>query len=99
MSGVPSAFQIRYAGCKGVVSLAPDLGHEEKMQVRKSMEKFQSDHKKLEVMQTTKPGLLFRNFVPTIYSVFAQGEDVVGCGLLTGVVRIFLWCDLVRVSL
>jgi len=56
----PSAFQIRYGGCKGVVSICPELVGDQ-LNVRKSMEKFKSDHHELEVVQYTKPGndLLF----------------------------------------
>ena len=53
----PSAFQIRFAGCKGVVALAPDIGEEEKLQIRKSMDKFPSQHNHIEVVETTRPGL------------------------------------------
>ena len=53
----PSAFQIRYGGCKGVVSVWPDLEDDQiGLHVRKSMEKFNSDHYELEVVQYTKPG-------------------------------------------
>lgn len=61
-SYTPSAFQIRFGGCKGVVSIAPDLGEEtEKLQIRKSMEKFKCKHNKLEVCDVTKPGRLHLN--------------------------------------
>jgi RNA-dependent RNA polymerase len=60
---VPSAFQIRLGGCKGVVAVAPDLGDVEVVQIRPSMKKYESDHKKLEVMQTTKPGNKFLEIV------------------------------------
>jgi len=51
----PSAFQIRYGGCKGVVSVCPDL-EADQIHVRKSMEKFKSDHYELEMVTYTKPG-------------------------------------------
>jgi len=53
----PSAFQIRYGGCKGVVSVWPHL-EDDQLHVRKSMEKFKSDHHELEVVQYTTPGNL-----------------------------------------
>jgi len=59
----PSAYQIRYGGCKGVVSLWPEL-KDDQLHVRKSMEKFQSDHHELEVVQYTKPG----DLVPLFFS-------------------------------
>ena len=55
----PSAFQIRYGGCKGVVSVCPDL-EADQIHVRKSMEKFKSDHYELEVVTYTKPGNLWQ---------------------------------------
>ena len=55
----PSAFQIRYGGCKGVVSLWPEL-KDDQLHVRESMEKFKSDHHELEVVQYTKPGDFLR---------------------------------------
>jgi len=58
----PSAYQIRYGGCKGVVSLWPEL-EDDQLRVRKSMEKFQSDHHELEVVQYTKPGDLVPLFL------------------------------------
>ena len=54
MRSSPSAFQIRYGGCKGVVSVWPDL-EDDQLHVRNSMEKFQSDHHELDVIQYTKP--------------------------------------------
>jgi len=57
LSYVPSAFQIRFGGCKGVVALAPDIGDDEKLQIRKSMEKFSSEHCHIEVAETSRPGL------------------------------------------
>ncbi|XP_072028524.1 uncharacterized protein [Amphiura filiformis] len=65
MESTPSAFQIRYAGCKGVVSTWPhptdSNGKTKVMQIRPSMKKFESKHKSLEVMATTHPGQLFLN--------------------------------------
>ncbi|KAJ8315323.1 hypothetical protein KUTeg_007473, partial [Tegillarca granosa] len=57
----PSALQIRYAGCKGVIAFDPELGEEEQLVVRDSMVKFQSPSKTLEILQWTRPGQLFLN--------------------------------------
>ncbi|XP_069103165.1 uncharacterized protein [Argopecten irradians] len=61
MDPVPSAFQIRYGGCKGVVSQDPNLGNSEEIHIRKSMRKFNSPSKNLEILQTTHPGQLHLN--------------------------------------
>ena len=61
---LPSAFHIRFGGCKGVVAVDPNLGEKDIMQIRKSMMKFQSDFRTLEVMRTSKPG------VCTVYNSF-----------------------------
>jgi len=75
ISSSPSAFQIRYGGCKGVVSVCPDL-EDDQLHVRKSMEKFSSNHRELEVVQYTKPGTLVVTFyvfhVCCIFHVSAQ---------------------------
>jgi RNA-dependent RNA polymerase len=57
MFGIPSAFQIRYAGCKGVVSQDPTLGDLDIMEIRPSMKKFESDHKVVEILSYTSPGI------------------------------------------
>jgi len=51
----PSAFQIRFGGCKGVLSTWPSLDGE-KIQIRRSMKKFESDHNKLDVVNYSSPG-------------------------------------------
>ncbi|XP_033739419.1 uncharacterized protein LOC117326802 [Pecten maximus] len=61
MDPVPSAFQIRYGGCKGVVSKDPTLGNSEQIHIRESMRKFDSPSKNLEILQTTHPGQLYLN--------------------------------------
>jgi RNA-dependent RNA polymerase len=63
ISPIPSAYQIRYAGCKGVLAIHPALGDEDKVHIRRSMKKFESDHTSLEVMYTTRPGI----YMPLIF--------------------------------
>ncbi|OWF46871.1 uncharacterized protein LOC110455104 [Mizuhopecten yessoensis] len=58
---VPSAFQIRYGGCKGVVAQNPTLGAGDKILIRNSMRKFKSLSKNLEILSTTRPGKLHLN--------------------------------------
>ncbi|CAH1261858.1 Hypp2472 [Branchiostoma lanceolatum] len=58
---VPSAFQIRYGGCKGVLAQDPTLGDTDLIHIRDSMKKFESEHKTLEVTSVTTPGSLSLN--------------------------------------
>jgi len=53
LSYVPSAFQIRFGGCKGVVALNPNI--KEGMHIRKSMKKFECDHHTLEICSYSRP--------------------------------------------
>ncbi|XP_061173523.1 uncharacterized protein LOC133182687 [Saccostrea echinata] len=58
----PSAFQIRFGGCKGVVSQDPSLSKENSVLViRESMNKFTSESKTLEILEVTNPGRLHLN--------------------------------------
>ncbi|KAI8487424.1 hypothetical protein Bbelb_348930 [Branchiostoma belcheri] len=57
---VPSAYQIRYAGVKGMLAVDPTL-QGEIMQYRKSMNKFRSLHDVIEICATSHPGRLFLN--------------------------------------
>ncbi|KAI8354901.1 RNA-dependent RNA polymerase [Mortierella sp. GBAus27b] len=49
---IPTAFQIRYEGSKGVLVLYPPL-EERKIQIRPSMKKFEVAHRILEVIRTS----------------------------------------------
>ncbi|XP_065174448.1 uncharacterized protein LOC135804495 [Sycon ciliatum] len=63
--GVPSAFQIRFAGYKGMVAVNPDMEAHLKLQLRPSMRKFESKHLQLEVIQASRllPGHLNRQII------------------------------------
>ncbi|XP_048583369.1 uncharacterized protein LOC5504594 isoform X2 [Nematostella vectensis] len=56
----PSAYQIRYAGCKGMLAVDPSL-RGEVLQYRDSMKKFQSSHKALEICEPSRPNRLYFN--------------------------------------
>ena len=56
----PSAFQIRFAGYKGVLALDPSLPGKRAV-FRPSMHKFKSDHRRLEVLQTSRPQAVYLN--------------------------------------
>ena len=53
----PSAFQIRFRGCKGVVTIDPTLMGE-RLVIRHSMDKFKSSHNGIEVMKTSQPSMI-----------------------------------------
>lgn len=55
-----SVMQIRYGGCKGTVSVNPDLDYTEKQLIlRKSMHKFMSTHDILELCKISAPRMNF----------------------------------------
>ncbi|XP_022778050.1 uncharacterized protein LOC111319571, partial [Stylophora pistillata] len=56
----PSAFQVRFAGYKGVLALDPRLPGKQAI-FRESMSKFDSFHRRLEVLQTSRPQVVFLN--------------------------------------
>lgn len=57
----PSAFQIRFGGCKGMAAQDPTLGNDtEVLVIRKSMKKFESKSNNLEILEVTRPGKTYR---------------------------------------
>ncbi|KAG0489161.1 hypothetical protein HPP92_007972 [Vanilla planifolia] len=61
----PSAYQIRYAGYKGVIAVWPGKGDGVRLSLRKSMYKFSSSHSVLEIISWTRfqPGFLNRQII------------------------------------
>ncbi|WOK99134.1 putative RNA-dependent RNA polymerase SHL2 [Canna indica] len=80
----PSAYQIRYAGCKGVVAVWPGNGDGIRLSLRPSMNKFESNHTMLEVVSWTRfqAGFLNRQIVTLLSSlkvpdnVFSRMQDL-----------------------
>ncbi|XP_035696221.1 probable RNA-dependent RNA polymerase 1 [Branchiostoma floridae] len=56
----PSAFQVRYAGVKGMLAVDPTLTGLA-MQYRKSMEKFSSEHNNIEICSESHPARFYLN--------------------------------------
>ena len=55
---IPSAYQIRFKGCKGMLAIDPSLPNGDVKEIllyRKSMDKFSSTHPALEICEATKP--------------------------------------------
>lgn len=67
----PSAYQIRYAGCKGVVAVWLGNGDGIRLSLRPSMNKFESNHTMLEIVSWTKilPGFLNRQIITLLSSL------------------------------
>ncbi|KAJ0561145.1 putative RNA-directed RNA polymerase [Helianthus annuus] len=73
----PCAYQIRYAGCKGVVACWPNKeGENFKLSLRRSMNKFESDHTVLEICSWTRlqPGFLNRQIITLLSALDVKDE-------------------------
>ncbi|KAE9452207.1 hypothetical protein C3L33_15881, partial [Rhododendron williamsianum] len=73
----PCAYQIRFAGCKGVIACWPGNNDGVRLSLRKSMIKFESNHSILEICSWTRfqPGFLNRQIV-TLLSSLDVPDDV-----------------------
>ncbi|GAB2284909.1 RNA dependent RNA polymerase [Dionaea muscipula] len=73
----PCAYQIRYAGCKGVVACWPSKEEGIKLYLRPSMNKFHSSHAVLEVCSWTRfqPGFLNRQII-TLLSTLRVPDEI-----------------------
>lgn len=61
LTDVPSAFQIRFGGVKGVVAVDPSMIGPVQMCLRPSMIKFNSSHSSLEVLAVARPLPMYLN--------------------------------------
>ncbi|CAI7665782.1 unnamed protein product [Penicillium manginii] len=57
---LPSAFQFRLGGCKGLLVISSDPGHSE-IHIRPSQLKFESPHVKLEIIRSSRPSVATLN--------------------------------------
>ncbi|KAL4195638.1 hypothetical protein AMTRI_Chr05g74250 [Amborella trichopoda] len=71
----PCAYQVRYAGCKGVIVTWPRDG-KAKLSIRPSMFKFESKHTMLEVITWTRfqPGYLNRQIITLLSTLKVPNE-------------------------
>ncbi|CAF3626328.1 unnamed protein product [Adineta steineri] len=59
---MPSVLQIRYGGCKGTVSVDPNLDDKpHQLVIRHSMLKFKTEHDQLEICKVSSPRALYLN--------------------------------------
>ncbi|KAL5783123.1 hypothetical protein ACOSP7_008152 [Xanthoceras sorbifolium] len=72
----PCAYQIRYAGCKGVVACWPAKGDGIRLSLRNSMDKFKSTHNILEICSWTRfqPGFLNRQIITLLSTLSVPDE-------------------------
>ncbi|KAL7159077.1 hypothetical protein ABFS83_01G004700 [Erythranthe nasuta] len=76
-TNLPSAYQIRYAGYKGVVACWPAQSDGFRLSLRESMKKFDSNHTVLEICSWTRfqPGFLNRQII-TLLSALEVGDGI-----------------------
>ncbi|XP_065181137.1 uncharacterized protein LOC135811819 [Sycon ciliatum] len=79
-SGQAAAFQIRFAGFKGVVAVSCDLPRHLKLRLRPSMRKFESSHLQLEVIQVARrfPGHLNREIILLLSTLGIKDDVFIG---------------------
>ncbi|KQK09241.1 probable RNA-dependent RNA polymerase SHL2 [Brachypodium distachyon] len=85
----PSAYQIRYAGFKGVIAVWQGNKNGIRLSLRPSMKKFESKHSVLEVVSWTRfqPGFLNRQIILLLSSlnvsddIFSQMQESMLCNL------------------
>ncbi|CAL5358959.1 unnamed protein product [Camellia sinensis] len=72
----PCAYQIRYAGCKGVIACWPGKNDAIRLSLRQSMIKFESSHTVLEICSWTRfqPGFLNRQII-TLLSTLKVADE------------------------
>jgi RNA-dependent RNA polymerase len=69
---VPSAYQVRMAGCKGMLAIDPESTSDDYyIRIRPSMEKFKSENWDLEICDYSKPGMF-------IFLSLDKNDDNVG---------------------
>ncbi|KAL5729587.1 RNA-directed RNA polymerase [Ranunculus cassubicifolius] len=73
----PSAYQVRFTGCKGVIACWPGKDDGIRLSMRWSMKKFVSQHNILEIVSWTRfqPGFLNRQII-TLLSALGVADDV-----------------------
>ena len=86
-SGQAAAFQIRFAGFKGVVAVCSTVPRHLKLRLRPSMRKFESSHLQLEVIQVARrfPGHLNREIILLLSTLDIQDDVFMGLqGVMLG---------------
>lgn len=86
----PSAFQIRLGGSKGVVAIDKRIQDDENLYLRKSMTKYDSNYRMVEVLEFSRPSPLYLNQqVSTIFVLKCSKAP-----FITLVLRVCLYCTM-----